>query len=448
MSLDVGQVRTQNTVVQQSPGRDPAPLTAEQQAAIQQKANAATSNPQQRELLVQAYTQAETTGDAALLQQADKLATLYRDREILGLSRALAPGDTAPAGWHKATPEELQQYGITAEELHPSGSGFNAELFIPDARTFGPDAKPVLAFEGTNFGDPNDVNADVAQALGNPEEYYNRTMDLATKVAQRTNNQVVFSGHSLGGGLATAASQVTGAEGIVSNAAGVHPNTTARFLAERGLEAPAEANANIRTYVVDGDILTSLQNATSGLSQDNADATAAIFNGVVRGYNFFTGAQLPADATGNELLNLPDAAGNVTVLDAVNADGTARPEIKSLDTILQDIGNSTDKLSLPGELLERGGGAVNRFLDWVDKIVPGNALDSFGDWVENAGKSVEDVNRIVATAVSSAVQAGAFPEVRNSFGEMVQRHNASVLYGAMDNRISQSEQALRSELDG
>src|SRR3546814_7567792 len=47
--------------------------------------------------------------------------------------------------------------------------GFRAELFIPDPEVYGPDAPPVLQFEGTNFGDLADVNADVAQAMGNDE---------------------------------------------------------------------------------------------------------------------------------------------------------------------------------------------------------------------------------------------------------------------------------------
>ena len=485
MSFDFGDiidtVRQAASRVVEAITTPPPPPPAQNEQQIQARANAATSDPEQRELLVQGYTQAQQEGDGALWQQTEDLATLYHDREVLQLSRSLAPGDAAPEGWSKANDEQLAQYGISEEDLHPEGSGFNAELYIPDPEVYGPDATPVLVFEGTDFADPNDVNADVAQALGNTEEYYNRAMSLATTVNEHSGGNISFSGHSLGGGLATAAAQVTGAPAIVSNPAGVHADTTERFLAERGLSTPADADAGITTYVVEGDLLTQLQDATAGVSPDNADALAADVNIAVQIYNHLTGNSLPTNATGEQLRNLPDAAGTVVTLDATDEDGNARDDITSLDDIIADVNNTADSLSLPGQVVEQGGGILGGILDipgnivngvtdalggaleQIDRIVPGNVLTELGDGYENlgdvvdriseapgdlvreTGRTIHEWNRDIAVAIATVDQALS-GEVRDSVTEMVERHSFGVFDDSLGNEVNEREAALREQL--
>ncbi|MGH9379686.1 MAG: hypothetical protein ACRD2Z_03590 [Thermoanaerobaculia bacterium] len=457
------------------PPHDPVPLTPEQEAEIEARVTAAVGDPaaiegtdparagrirEQRELLLAAYRQAASTGDAQLEREADELAEQARHRDILGLTRTLgtsdAPGDQPPAGWREATDVELALYGLTREDLrsNAAGEGFNAELYLPDPAVFGPDARPVLTFEGTDFGDPNDVNADVAQAMGHPDEYYERAMEIAVRVSDATNGEVTFAGHSLGGGLATAAALVTGGEAVVSNPAGVHPDTSARFLEERGLTPPADAAGRITTYVVEGDLLTGLQGATSGLSADNADGLATVFNGAVMVYNRVTGAELPTDATGDQLRQLPDAVGDVVTLDAVDAEGNPRPEMLSVEQIFDRVQSTADLLSLPGEAAERGGGilggiletagdvgdwildrggdvleGIGGFAEWADRYLPGDVasglgdglqslgdgFDTFGDVLDDAGevagaiarqtgRSIADVNRDLAVAAAAIIE--------------------------------------------
>src|SRR3546814_8847108 len=68
----------------------PPPPPAQTAEQIEARVNAATSDPAQRELLTQGYTQAQQQGDGALWQQTEDLATLYHDREVLALSRSIA----------------------------------------------------------------------------------------------------------------------------------------------------------------------------------------------------------------------------------------------------------------------------------------------------------------------------------------------------------------------
>lgn len=470
---------TIQTVIQSvtTPPPPPPPQSAEQ---IEARVNAATADPAQRELLTQGYTQAQQQGDGALWQQTEDLATLYHDREVLALSRSIAPGDAVPEGWTRATPAQLDAYGLSEQDLRPNGprsdQGFRAELFIPDPDVYGPDALPVLQFEGTNFGDLADVNADVAQAMGNDEEFYNRAIDIATRASQASGGDIIFSGHSLGGGLATAAGLATGAETVVSNPAGVHPDTVADALADRGLSFD-NADGNISTYAVDGDLLTELQDATAGLSGQNADSLAAILNGVGHGLNIYQDdVTFPTDVTGQQVSELPDAVGDVTTLDARNADGSARPDITSLDTIIGNINDRVERMPIDdfaglvegstnvvddvtgflGGLANDVGDGLNTLSDHIpDFGILGGAGDlisgggdvvaTMGDYIEKGGDITLDIAEGMETAGSIAVEA-ADGEVRDSVMEMVDRHSFGVFDGAMESTINDQEQALREQL--
>lgn len=480
MSLidDIGSTVTR--VVEQLLHRDPPPpppaLSSEQ---IQAQVNAATSDPDQRALLTQGYTQAQTQQDGALWQQTQDLQTLYHDREVLTLSRSLGADDDVPEGWHRASDAELAQYGLSDDQLHPQDSGFNAELFIPDPQVFGADAAPVLQFEGTDFGDLEDVNADVAQALGNDEAYYNQALDIASSVAEHGGDEVIFSGHSLGGGLATAAALVTGNPGIVSNPAGVNPATVEDALAARGLSFD-QADGDISTYSVEGDLLTELQAATEGLSDDNAAGFAAILNGVGLAANKFQDeVTLPTNATAEGVLNLPDAVGRRTTLDATDEHGEARTEISSMAEIIDGINRRSDELPIGelGDVAETvgdGGGLVGDVFgsagdlfggatDFIDKHLPGPAgaivgafgdgvetlgdgIESLGDLVEQGGDIAADATDAIETGVATALEAGLEPDTLPSVLEMVDRHSFGVFDDSMASHIGNEEAALRDQL--
>src|SRR5690606_6711922 len=138
-------------------------------------------------------------------------------------------------------------------------------------------------------------------------------------------------------------------------------------------------DSGITTYVVEGDLLTGLQAATAGLSPDHADSLATIFNGILRAYNQATGARLPTDANGGDLRALPDASGEVVTLPAVDADGAPRPGMLTMAEILERIQGTADTLSLPGRVVDGGGGILGGIL--------GGIGDAF-DWVLDQGGSL------------------------------------------------------------
>jgi type VI secretion system secreted protein VgrG len=70
---------------------------------------------------------------------------------------------------------------------------------------------------------------------------------------------VTFTGHSLGGGLASAASLATGCEGVTFNAAGISQNTATIY--GYHLNTP---NLNIWSYYIPGEALTNAQSNIKG----------------------------------------------------------------------------------------------------------------------------------------------------------------------------------------
>jgi acetyl esterase/lipase len=70
------------------------------------------------------------------------------------------------------------------------------------------------------------IKANFAQNFGFESEQYQSALRVATTVHKRVGDSgLIFTGHSLGGGLASAASLQTGRQGFTFNAAGLHRNT-------------------------------------------------------------------------------------------------------------------------------------------------------------------------------------------------------------------------------
>ena len=154
-------------------------------------------------------------------------------------------------GWSPLGEEELQQLGIDPSRLHQR-DGFDAAVYRND------DGQYVLAFAGTSS--MTDWGTNVQQGVGLLSGQHLQAIALAQGLAGSVgSDNMVITGHSLGGGLASTASVATDIPAVTFNAAGVHPNTVAAATALGGGDA-GYSSGQIRNYHVRGEMLTTLQN--------------------------------------------------------------------------------------------------------------------------------------------------------------------------------------------
>lgn len=184
-----------------------------------------------------------------------------RDKIKKAKARALMAGKTytegpggLPAGVREATQADLQKLGLhdgVNDMTKIRDSDFGCKVFVetdPVTRA----ESYVVAFKGTTPTSPDDWGANLAQALGMDSAYYNQAMLIGQVASEMAPGAVHYVGHSLGGGMASAAAAVAKSTATTFNAAGVNPKTVAR----RGKEL---ADAAVDAYFVDGDILSGIQ---------------------------------------------------------------------------------------------------------------------------------------------------------------------------------------------
>jgi len=132
---------------------------------------------------------------------------------------------------------------VYLEDRDFHNAGFDAELYH-DWRN----DRYVVAFRGTdNVGD--DWDANFRQGRGERARQYDLAVQLADKLQRAIpGTEVVFTGHSLGGGLASAASLQASSTATVFNAAALHPDTAQAYGFEDRFADARNSIDVVRTY--------------------------------------------------------------------------------------------------------------------------------------------------------------------------------------------------------
>ena len=190
-----------------------------------------------------------------------------RDADYARLAQAAyETGDPIPDGWRKVDAEELKELGIDPSELN-TVSGMQASVYQ------NADGKYVVAFRGTELGftleGAKDVVADAQGATGVSFQVED-AINLSTKIAQAVGRENVdFTGHSLGGELASAAALATGGAAVTFNAAGLSETSQAiargKCIDNFGYDAQAPMDgSNVKAYSYAFDPLNNAQDFAHG----------------------------------------------------------------------------------------------------------------------------------------------------------------------------------------
>lgn len=195
-----------------------------------------------------------------------ELSSLLEDNYIVTDMRRGLPdtGHGLPGTWARMSDDEVRAAGIDPSLLHHGKSGFDAS-FYRNAQ-----GAVVLAFTGTDEG--QDWKHNFGQGLGLDDPQYARAIKLGDKAKQAFGDQLVLTGHSLGGGLAAASSMVNEVPAVTFNAAGLHDGTVERYGFDADVLKQQAEQGLIRSYTVKNEILTHLQEDSLPLKYAMPDA--------------------------------------------------------------------------------------------------------------------------------------------------------------------------------
>lgn len=167
-------------------------------------------------------------------------------------------GDNGPVVGFRDVSDDLAalgKIGLRPVDLKTPGSNFRAAVFQRQSPPFAPEEVGyVVVFKGTSPTSVEDWRNNFRQGVNAESSYYKKAVEIGDKIADEVGNlgtpRVIFAGHSLGGGLASAAARASGLPSNTFNAAGLNAQTVARY---GGISHDA---ADIHAYHVPGDPLT------------------------------------------------------------------------------------------------------------------------------------------------------------------------------------------------
>ncbi|CAI0852187.1 Uncharacterised protein [Serratia ficaria] len=182
-----------------------------------------------------------------------------------------------PEGWKDISNNEasLNKMGLSSKMLYDDdlSPDFLARVYQPDEEIFGKAMNPTVVFRGSRApefpglkdaamalakGDTPDIknfadwSNNLTQGGGMHSEYYKRAVEIGDSISKYPD--VDIAGHSLGGGMASAASIASGNPAWTFNAAGLHKNTVEMYSGSR-----LGDTSNIHAYRVENELLTTIQ---------------------------------------------------------------------------------------------------------------------------------------------------------------------------------------------
>lgn len=336
------------------------------------------------------------------------------------------------------------------EYLKPERSGFRAEIYLPDPEILGPGYKPTIAFKGssgpielangktrdTTLEDFAGING--PQAIGLQTDYYDRAMRLA--VMLKDNGVTAdYTGHSLAGGMATAAVAVSGERAVTVNAAPLHPMTAQRFANQNPGVELHDPNPRITAYQVQGELLSDgvVHNIdrldafhNKQLAEVMRHTSTILLNvpdDVRKELKERIGEQMPPHArasfgalvdklatgdTESYLRDMPLAAGRVVPMRAMKRSDPDDPE--SAPTPRADVPSLSGVSSFAGPLLDlahreaQAARVGNELGEWVEIGGKHQAktLDNTGDAVSGVAGVVADVQSGVSRTMGHTTATG------------------------------------------
>lgn len=164
--------------------------------------------------------------------------------------------------WKPMTPTEVDQLMGSGfhQKLENKRSGFNSMLFQKRI-----DGIQYYAYctEGTDMKSVKDWFSNISQGLTGLSPQHTYSVQMAKKLDKTIGDKAVlwFIGHSLGGGLASNNSLVTGRHAITFNAAGLHPyrvKATLLWNNRSDLFHYERRTKRIHAFVMKGEILNSI----------------------------------------------------------------------------------------------------------------------------------------------------------------------------------------------
>jgi len=180
--------------------------------------------------------------------RSDNVVDLDAARTHLALS-ADVYNDTPspPDGWRVAGPDDLDRLRLTPDLLERADSEFRARVYVSDE---GGQTRYIVAFRGSQAGE--DWLNNGQQALGLSSEHYDKALRIGQRLAA-VEADVTLTGHSLGGGMASAASLASGHDADTFNASGLHATTI------ESAQAGGRPTPDIDAFYLKGDPLSLLQ---------------------------------------------------------------------------------------------------------------------------------------------------------------------------------------------